>query len=90
MPGTSVGGAGTGTPTRVFTASTLKCNNSLANNLCPDHRDKQAGKPCLACEIERLQSENKELRVWYHDSETELSKAKAEVERLREKYERSA
>jgi len=25
---------------------------SLANNLCPDHRDKQAGKPCLACTIE--------------------------------------
>lgn len=22
--------------------------------LCPDHRDKQAGKSCLACEIERL------------------------------------
>ena len=28
--------------------------HSLANNLCPDHRDKQQGKPCLACEIERL------------------------------------
>jgi len=26
----------------------LKANNSLANNLCPDHRDKQAGKSCLA------------------------------------------
>lgn len=33
----------------------LKCRNSLANNLCPDHRDKQGGKPCLACEVERLQ-----------------------------------
>lgn len=32
----------------------LKCSNSLANNLCPDHRDKQRGKSCLACEIERL------------------------------------
>lgn len=21
---------------------------------CPDHRDKQSGKPCLACEIEKL------------------------------------
>jgi hypothetical protein len=28
--------------------------HSLANNICPDHRDKQSGKPCLACEIERL------------------------------------
>ena len=24
--------------------------------LCPDHRDKQAGKECLACEIERLKA----------------------------------
>jgi hypothetical protein len=32
-----------------------KCDNSLSNNLCPDHRDKQRGKACLACEIERLQ-----------------------------------
>lgn len=33
-----------------------KAAGSLANNLCPDHRDKQAGKPCLACEIERLRN----------------------------------
>lgn len=32
----------------------LKNKSSLANNLCPDHRDKQEGKPCLACEIEQL------------------------------------
>lgn len=32
-----------------------KNEGTLANNLCPDHRDKQTGKPCLACEIERLQ-----------------------------------
>ena len=37
----------------------VKTANSLANNLCPDHRDKQAGKLCLACEIDRLQAENK-------------------------------
>ena len=35
---------------------TLKCSNSLANNLCPDHRDKQGGKSCLACEIEALEA----------------------------------
>lgn len=29
--------------------SECKNRNSLANNLCPDCRDKQAGKPCLAC-----------------------------------------
>lgn len=33
-----------------------KAATSLANNLCPDHRDKQEGKPCLACENERLAS----------------------------------
>ena len=32
----------------------LKASGTLATNLCPDHRDKQLGKPCLACEIERL------------------------------------
>lgn len=32
----------------------LKASASLANNLCPDHRDKQGGKQCLACEIEKL------------------------------------
>lgn len=34
----------------------LKAENTLANNLCPDHRDKQVGKPCLACTIEKLES----------------------------------
>ena len=32
----------------------VKNRSSLANNLCPDHRDKQAGEPCLACTIETL------------------------------------
>jgi hypothetical protein len=39
----------------------IKCRASLANNLCPDHRDKQAGKPCLACEISRLTKERDAL-----------------------------
>ena len=48
---------------------TIKTSNSLANNLCPDHRDKQAGKPCLACEIDRLKKRVGELeaenqRLW--------------------------
>lgn len=34
---------------------------TLANNLCPDHRDKQTGKPCLACTIEQLTREKEEL-----------------------------
>ena len=32
----------------------IKNRGTLANNLCPDHRDKQTGKPCLACTIETL------------------------------------
>ena len=32
----------------------IKASGTLANNLCPDHRDKQVGKPCLACEIEKM------------------------------------
>jgi len=40
---------------------TAKTTNSLANNLCPDHRDKQAGKSCLACEIDRLKKVNGKL-----------------------------
>ena len=36
----------------------LKTTHSLANNLCSDHRDKQAGKSCLACDVERLTSIN--------------------------------
>ena len=32
-----------------------KSSHSLANNLCPDHRDKQLDKPCLACGIEHLE-----------------------------------
>ena len=36
--------------------ASLKSATSLANNLCPDHRDKQVGKRCLACTIEILES----------------------------------
>jgi hypothetical protein len=39
---------------RELTIAEKKNAHSLANNLCPDHRDKQQGKPCLACEVERL------------------------------------
>jgi hypothetical protein len=31
-----------------------KCAGSLANNLCPDCRDKQQGRPCLACMVQTL------------------------------------
>jgi hypothetical protein len=42
---------------RELKIANLKNASSLANNLCPDHRDKQKGRPCLACEIERLERE---------------------------------
>lgn len=48
----------------------IKNAGSLANNLCPDHRDKQTGKPCLACLLER--------------SEKRAEAAEAEVRRMRE------
>lgn len=46
---------------RDLSVERLKNRNSLANNLCPDHRDKQSGKPCLACRIETLTRGNAEL-----------------------------
>ena len=41
--------------------ATVKNRTSLANNLCPDPRDKQFGKPCLACTIEQIQYSNANL-----------------------------
>lgn len=43
-----------------------KCANSLARNLCPDHRDKQAGKPCLACHVEQLERQLQEAGAAWH------------------------
>lgn len=54
----------------------LKNRGTLANNLCPDHRDKQGGKKCLACEIEHL---NKQLADWQRVA-TELSDSIQRVE----------
>lgn len=35
----------------------IKSDASLANNLCPDHRDKQNWKPCLACTVEKISND---------------------------------
>ena len=40
----------------------LKNRGTLANNLCPDHRDKQVGQPCLACTIETLRGDAERFR----------------------------
>lgn len=45
----------------------LKCKGTLANNLCPDHRDKQAGKQCLACTVESLSTTIEKVRSWLQD-----------------------
>lgn len=61
---------------RTLKIATIKGNNSLANNLCSDHRDKQTGKPCLACTIETLERELAEAKA-----EIEAAKAEAECYR---------
>lgn len=60
----------------------VMCNNSLANNLCPDHRDKQAGKPCLACETERLV---KRLEKFNDERQRQETRAESLESRLRER-----
>lgn len=43
--------------TRENVILTLKSKGTLANNLCPDCRDKQVGQPCLACTIQTLKQQ---------------------------------
>lgn len=67
----------------------LKGFGSLANNLCPDHRDKQTGKPCLACAIENLESERAELIERILDSDARYEQfwkdsVRAEMAQLRQ------
>lgn len=40
----------------------LKNRGSLVHNLCQDCRDKQKGKPCLACTVQALERKNAELQ----------------------------
>jgi len=39
----------------------IKNAGTLANNLCPDCRDKQVGKPCLGCTIQTLERKRDRL-----------------------------
>jgi hypothetical protein len=55
-----------------------KASGTLANNLCPDHRDKQEGKPCLACEVERFERKNKALDAMLDAAILERDEAQAE------------
>lgn len=48
-------------PRKEYLILQMKAKSTLGNNLCPDHRDKQAGKRCLACEIEGLERQIKRL-----------------------------
>jgi len=44
----------------------LKAGASLANNLCPDHRDKQNGRRCLACLLEEAERAVQRYRVLHN------------------------
>lgn len=48
--------------------------------LCPDHRDKQTGKPCLACTIEAAE---REIQHW----KDKCGEVAAELAVMRLKYE---
>lgn len=56
--------------------------------LCPDHRDKQSGKPCLACEVERLERENGRLRADFTGDldQPPLEKIRAKCEQYWNEY----
>ncbi len=43
----------------------MKSRGSLANNLCPDCRDKIAGMPCLRCNVQRLEQQLTEADSFY-------------------------
>lgn len=46
----------------------IKDRSSLANNLCPDHRDKQVGKTCIACENETLKKKlDRAIAAWLRE-----------------------
>jgi len=61
----------------------IKNAGTLANNLCPDHRDKQTGKICLACTIERAESENASFRRAFTDLSAKHLAVERELEKLR-------
>lgn len=66
---------------RKLKVTELKARGSLANNLCPDHRDKQNGKPCLACENERLKKDCSQLIARVNDlTDKQLDGAAAVIE----------
>lgn len=46
----------------------LKNKNSLANNLCPDHRDKIGQQECLKCQLEKLQKKYQQIQSPYRDA----------------------
>ena len=61
----------------------VRCEGTLANNLCPDHRGKQGGKSCLACEAERLEADNEFLEQGHDALMLKYDALNDEVERLK-------
>ena len=68
----------------------LKASGTLANNLCSDHRDKQTGKPCLACEVERLTRENERYAAWACDYDSGVAADRLTLVELRGERDRLA
>ena len=52
--------------TRKLKIEELKNKNSLANNLCSDHRDKIKGMNCLMCTLERYTREIHKLKTTHN------------------------
>jgi hypothetical protein len=63
----------------------LKASGTLANNLCPDCRDKQMGQPCLGCTIQRLRGLLNEAQA--HIEGRPMSQRTYTPKRLSEKIE---
>ena len=61
----------------------VRCEGTLANNLCSDHRGKQGGKSCLACEAERLEADNEFLEQGHDALMLKYDALNDEVERLK-------
>ena len=67
---------------RKLKIAVAKNKGTLANNLCPDHRDKQIGKMCLACTIENSERENVELKQRLKLAENLRSRTRIEGEEV--------
>lgn len=57
-----------------------KNSTSLANNLCPDCRDKISGLSCLRCEVQRLRNKNRELNRRWQEADKAFRETKVALD----------